>query len=99
MTGWHGEFYRRGEAGYEQSRTAAVWNERKPERYPDAIVIARDEDDVVAAVHRAKEQGSSIGIRSGGTAGSATASATAGCCSTCPSSTRSRSTRQRVPRA
>jgi FAD/FMN-containing dehydrogenase len=66
MTGWHGEFYRRGAAGYEQSRVAAVWNERKPERYPEAIVVARDADDVVGAVRHAKERGWSIGIRSGG---------------------------------
>jgi FAD/FMN-containing dehydrogenase len=66
MTGRHGEFYRRGDDGYEQSRLAAVWNERKPDRYPAAIVIARDEDDVVRAVRTARAEGWSIGIRSGG---------------------------------
>ncbi|MEU4236926.1 FAD-binding oxidoreductase [Actinoplanes sp. NPDC026619] len=62
----HGEYYRRGEAGYESARNAAVWNERKPDRYPDVIVIAHDAADVVAAVRTAGEQGRPIGIRSGG---------------------------------
>ena len=66
MTGLHGEFFRRDDAGYEQARRAAVWNERKPERHPDAIAIARDEPDVVAAVRLALQPGRSIGIRSGG---------------------------------
>jgi FAD/FMN-containing dehydrogenase len=66
MTDWIGEFYRRGDAGYEPARLAAVWNERKPERHPDAILIAADKDDVVAAVRLAKQRSWSIGIRSGG---------------------------------
>jgi FAD/FMN-containing dehydrogenase len=66
VTGFSGEFYRRGDDGYERARLAAVWNERKPDRYPDAVVIAADEDDVVRAVRTAGAEGWSIGIRSGG---------------------------------
>jgi FAD/FMN-containing dehydrogenase len=58
--------YRRGEPGYEQARQDAVWNARKPERYPDVIVIADDEDDVVAAVRHARAEGLRVAVRSGG---------------------------------
>src|SRR5262245_24759146 len=57
---------RRGEAAYEQARPDAVWNERKPHRYPEVIVLAADEQDVVAAVRLARSEGLTIGIRSGG---------------------------------
>jgi FAD/FMN-containing dehydrogenase len=57
---------RRGDAAYEQARLDAVWNERKPDRYPDVIVLARSEQDVVAAVRLARGEGLAIGIRSGG---------------------------------
>jgi hypothetical protein len=45
-----GSVFWRGEEGYEQARTEAVWNARKPGRYPAVIVQAVAEDDVVAAV-------------------------------------------------
>jgi FAD/FMN-containing dehydrogenase len=61
-----GSLLRRGDAAYEQARLDAVWNERKPDRYPDAIVLARSEQDVVAAVQLARSEGLAIGIRSGG---------------------------------
>jgi FAD/FMN-containing dehydrogenase len=57
---------RRGDDDYEALRRAAVWNERKPERCPALIVLARDEGDVVAAVRYAAEHELHIGIRSGG---------------------------------
>lgn len=57
---------RRGEAGYEDARQAAIWNGRKPDRFPDAIALARDADDVVEAVRLARERGWRIGVRSGG---------------------------------
>ena len=63
---------RRADDGYEQARQAAIWNGKKPDRFPDAIVVARDEADVVAAVRLANAEGWTIGIRSGGHAWSAT---------------------------
>src|SRR4051794_8513208 len=63
---------RRGDDRYEQARQAAIWNGKKPDRFPDAIVVARDEADVVAAVRLANAEGWTIGIRSGGHAWSAT---------------------------
>jgi FAD/FMN-containing dehydrogenase len=61
-----GELLTRGESGYEQARCAAVWNARTPERYPDAIVLARSEDDVVRAVRWGGAEQMTIGVRSGG---------------------------------
>lgn len=61
-----GSVLRRGATGYEAARRAAVWNERKPERYPDVIVVAADEDDVVSAVNLARSEGLAVGVRSGG---------------------------------
>jgi FAD/FMN-containing dehydrogenase len=61
-----GRSFRRGDDGYEQARRAAVWNARTPERYPDLIVQAEGEEDVVAAVRLARAEGMRIGVRSGG---------------------------------
>lgn len=61
-----GRLYRRADDGYEAARLGAVWNERKPRRYPAAILIAGSDADVVAAVQLARQEGLSIGIRSGG---------------------------------
>lgn len=57
---------RRGDGRYEQARLDAVWNGRKPDRYPELIVLAQSDADVVAAVGLAREQGLQVGIRSGG---------------------------------
>src|SRR5215216_4782995 len=56
----------RNDTGYEQARRSAVSNGRKPDRFPDVIVRARTDDDVVAAIKLAKKYGLKIGIRSGG---------------------------------
>ena len=58
--------FRRSDTGYEEARRSAVWNARTPERFPDLIVQARSEDDVVAAVRLARSEGLTIGVRSGG---------------------------------
>lgn len=57
---------RRGEAGYEEARQAAVWNARTPERFPDLIVQAETEADVVSAVRLARDEGMRVAVRSGG---------------------------------
>jgi FAD/FMN-containing dehydrogenase len=61
-----GSIWRRGEGGYEAARAAAVWNERKPDRYPEVIVLAAQESDVVEAVRFARREGLRIKARSGG---------------------------------
>ena len=61
-----GRTYYRGESGYEAARSAAVKNGRTPDRFPDVIVQAASDADVIAAVRLAKRNGLKIGIRSGG---------------------------------
>lgn len=56
----------KGDPGYEAARQAAVWNVRKPERFPDVIVQARGDADVVAAVRLANERGLRVKARAGG---------------------------------
>jgi FAD/FMN-containing dehydrogenase len=61
-----GEVFWRNDTGYEQARRSSVSNGRKPDRFPDVIVRAQSDGDVVAAVQLAKDRGLKIGIRSGG---------------------------------
>jgi FAD/FMN-containing dehydrogenase len=61
-----GEIIRRGDAAYEAARQHAVWNGRKPNRFPALIVKPADEGDVVEAVQYAKAHGLKIGVRAGG---------------------------------
>lgn len=61
-----GVLRRRGEAGYEDARRAAMWNAFVPDRFPDVIVQAATEQDAVRAVRLARGEGLRIGVRSGG---------------------------------
>ncbi|MBO4253324.1 FAD-binding oxidoreductase [Streptomyces griseorubiginosus] len=61
-----GDVLHRGDAGYEVARQSAVWHLRKPDRYPDVIVRVRNDQDVVNAVRRAREQGLKVNARGGG---------------------------------
>jgi FAD/FMN-containing dehydrogenase len=63
---FRGRALARGADGYEEARRAAVWNARTPPRYPDLIVQAEAEADLVAAVRLARAEGMKIGVRSGG---------------------------------
>lgn len=64
--GLESKLRRRGEDGYEDARRAAVWNERKPERFPAAIVLAESGEDVQDAVRFAAREGLQVKARSGG---------------------------------
>jgi FAD/FMN-containing dehydrogenase len=66
MIEFHGSVYRPNDPGYEAARRGAVWNAIKPKRFPAVIVVAGSHDDVPKAVALAREEGLSIGIRSGG---------------------------------
>ena len=61
-----GTLLMRDEPRYEQARLDAVWNARKPDRYPDAILLAGSDDDVVAGVRWARDNGLKVTVRSGG---------------------------------
>ena len=55
-----------GDPGYEQARLGAVWNGRKPDRFPGSILLARSDEDVAAAVRWAGDHGMHVSVRSGG---------------------------------
>ncbi|MFI5302703.1 MAG: FAD-binding oxidoreductase [Polyangiales bacterium] len=61
-----GQTFRRGDAGYEAARRETMWNARVPSRFPEVIVQANDERDVVDALSLAKREGHRVGVRSGG---------------------------------
>jgi FAD/FMN-containing dehydrogenase len=61
-----GRLLARGTTGYEAARAGAVWNARKPDRHPEAILLAASDADVAAGVRWAAGQGLRVGIRSGG---------------------------------
>ena len=61
-----GRLFLRGEDGYEQARVGRIFNARKPDRFPAAILEVADEQDVVAGVRLAAERGWKVSVRSGG---------------------------------
>ncbi len=63
---FQGQVWRRGEEGYEDARRAAVWQERKFERYPDVIARPANDADVVDAVRYARREGLKVKARGGG---------------------------------
>ncbi|TKX18295.1 FAD-linked oxidoreductase-like protein 2 [Elsinoe australis] len=60
---WRGEV---DEATYEEARVGRVFNHRRPNRYPVAVVNASSINHVVQAVRLAKEKGFRVSVRSGG---------------------------------
>ena len=64
--GIKGQVLRRGDAGYEEARRSAVWHAGTPGRFPEVIVRAQDENDVVGAVRLARDEGRKVAVRSGG---------------------------------
>lgn len=61
-----GEVVTRGEASYAATRNGLVWNGRKPQRYPDAIVKVSSIADVQAAVRFAADAGLRVSARGAG---------------------------------
>lgn len=61
-----GKMFWRDEVGYEEARRGHMWNRRVPGRFPDIVVQAEIDDDVVAAVRLARQRGLKIAVRSGG---------------------------------
>jgi FAD/FMN-containing dehydrogenase len=56
----------RGDDGYDDARAGRVFNARKPSRYPAAVLLADDEDDVRDGVRLAAERGWTVSVRAGG---------------------------------
>jgi FAD/FMN-containing dehydrogenase len=66
IPGLTGKVIRKKDRNYELWRQSMIWHASKPERYPDMIVQAHSEDDVIGAVRYAAEHGHKVSIRSGG---------------------------------
>jgi FAD/FMN-containing dehydrogenase len=61
-----GHLVMRGEPGYEQARTGRIFNARRPDRFPAAVLLAASDDDVAFGVRLAAERGWPVSVRSGG---------------------------------
>ncbi len=63
-----GQILQKGDDGYEEARFSRVFNHRRPttHRYPEAIFIPENENDVVEAVKYANENKLKIAVRAGG---------------------------------
>ena len=61
-----GDLYLRGDDGYEQARVGRIFNGRRPEQYPGAVLEAATEADIVAGVRYAIERGWKVRARAGG---------------------------------
>ncbi|MCY4362530.1 MAG: FAD-binding oxidoreductase [Gammaproteobacteria bacterium] len=61
-----GEVVNRDDDQYEAWRNSMVWHLRKPARYPDAIMRAQSEQDVISAVKYATDNGLKVSTRSSG---------------------------------
>ncbi len=64
--GLDGSLVWRGDQDYEPTRRSMLWNEWKPSRFPELIVRAASEEDVVGAVKFARSRGLKIAVRAGG---------------------------------
>ena len=61
-----GRHFFRSDAGYEDARRGTVWHQRVPERYPEVIVQAVEDADIIAGIRYAKANGHKVSIVSGG---------------------------------
>lgn len=61
-----GETIAKGAPGFDPALLSTSFNARDPGRRPDLIVQANDAAEVIAAVRRARVEGLTIGLRSGG---------------------------------
>ncbi|MBA4864176.1 FAD-binding oxidoreductase [Streptomyces sp. PSKA54] len=57
---------RRGDSAYEAVLSEMVWNDLKPQRFPEMIVRAESEQDVQEALRLARSRGLRIAVRAGG---------------------------------
>jgi 2-desacetyl-2-hydroxyethyl bacteriochlorophyllide A dehydrogenase len=61
-----GELFFPGDSGYEEARVGRVFNSRRPQRYPAAVLLAETERDLVEGVRLALERGWQVAVRAGG---------------------------------
>jgi len=61
-----GRLLLRGDPGYEQARTGRIFNGRRPDRFPAAVLLAASDGDVTEGVRLAASRGWPVSVRSGG---------------------------------
>jgi FAD/FMN-containing dehydrogenase len=61
-----GQLLFRGDPGYEEARVGRIFNGRRPDRSPAAILFAESDADVVEGVLLARHNGWTVSVRSGG---------------------------------
>jgi FAD/FMN-containing dehydrogenase len=66
VTEFQGRFVRRGEAGFTEACVSRVFNQRRQERWPAAVLAAASPADVAAGVRLARRNGWKVTVRSGG---------------------------------
>ena len=66
MTTFQGTIFYSGDSGFEEAAMGRIFNGRRPDRRPDAVLYAESDQDLVNAVKLAKENGWKIAMRSGG---------------------------------
>ena len=67
MSAFAGKFYVPGDDGFVEAAFSRVFNHRRPsDRLPSAVLVAENEQDVVAGVRFATENGLAVAVRSGG---------------------------------
>ncbi|MBR7826571.1 FAD-binding oxidoreductase [Actinospica sp. MGRD01-02] len=64
--GFDGRLVLPGDADWEDARVGRVFNGRRPDRQPDAVLIAGSVEDVQRGVRLANEKGWTVAVRSGG---------------------------------
>jgi len=65
-TAFDGRLILPSDSEWEQARVGRVFNGRRPDRQPDAVLLAASVDDVQRGVRLANERGWTVAIRSGG---------------------------------
>lgn len=66
MSTFTGKIFYPNDKGFEEAAVGRVFNGRRPERRPNAVLLAENESDLIAGVQLAKENGWEVAVRSGG---------------------------------
>lgn len=66
MSTFTGRLFYPGEEGFDEAAVGRVFNGRRPERRPNAVLLAENENDLIAGVALAQENGWEVAVRSGG---------------------------------
>jgi FAD/FMN-containing dehydrogenase len=61
-----GRLIERGSPDYEAARVDAIFNSRRPARFPVAVLEAASGADVIAGVRLARDRDWKVSVRSGG---------------------------------